>query len=91
MYAQVDGLPGSSRAPVMPDSCHQNRQGPQGGSPDCFASWTHEGIFTQLNVDLTGLARTTAGSSSEPTACIVDTQSMKASTCSHVDGPSNGQ
>lgn len=45
-----------------------------------FAAWKREGIFTQLNVDLTGLARTTAGRASEPTACIVDTQSVKTST-----------
>ena len=45
-----------------------------------FAAWKREGVFTQLNVDLTGLARTTAGRATEPTACIVDTQSVKTST-----------
>jgi transposase len=45
-----------------------------------FAAWKREGIFTQLNVDLTGLARTTSGRQAEPTACIIDTQSVKTST-----------
>lgn len=45
-----------------------------------FAAWTAEGIFTQLNYDLTGLARTAAGRQAEPTAGVLDTQSVKTST-----------
>lgn len=42
-----------------------------------FAAWEREGVFTLLNVDLTSLARTTAGRAAEPTACLVDTQSAR--------------
>lgn len=45
-----------------------------------FAAWTAEGIFTQLNYDLTGLVRDQAGRRAEPTAAIIDTQSVKTST-----------
>ncbi|MCK9903582.1 transposase [Parafrankia colletiae] len=45
-----------------------------------FAAWRDEGIFARLNYDLTGLARVKAGRTLEPTACILDTQSVKTST-----------
>ncbi|CAI7980489.1 transposase [Frankia sp. Hr75.2] len=45
-----------------------------------FAAWRDEGIFAQFNYDLTGLARAKAGRTPEPTACILDTQSVKTST-----------
>jgi transposase len=45
-----------------------------------YAAWRDEGIFAQLNVELTGLARAKEGRASEPTAAIVDTQSVKTST-----------
>lgn len=44
-----------------------------------FALWSKEGIFTQLNYHLTGLVRDHHGRSVEPTASIVDTQSVKTS------------
>jgi hypothetical protein len=45
-----------------------------------YAAWRDEGIFKQLNTDLTALARQQAGRKAEPTAAIIDTQSIKTST-----------
>lgn len=45
-----------------------------------FAAWSREGIFTDLNYDLTGLVRDHSGRQVEPTASIMDTQSVKTST-----------
>jgi transposase len=45
-----------------------------------FTAWTTDGVFTALNHDLTGLARKKAGRDSQPSACIIDTQSVKTST-----------
>ncbi|MGV5039352.1 transposase, partial [Streptomyces sp. NRAIS4] len=45
-----------------------------------YAAWRDEGILTQLNYDLTGLARVKEGRKPEPTASVIDTQSVKTST-----------
>ncbi|WP_431914563.1 IS5 family transposase [Nonomuraea jabiensis] len=45
-----------------------------------YAAWRDEGIFTRLNYELTGLARVKAGRAAEPTAAVIDTQSVKTST-----------
>ncbi len=45
-----------------------------------YAAWRDEGIFAQLNYELTGLARTTAGRHAQPSAAVIDTQSIKTST-----------
>jgi transposase len=45
-----------------------------------FTAWTRDGIFTQLNYQLTGLARVKAGRHPQPTAGVIDTQSVKTST-----------
>jgi transposase len=45
-----------------------------------FALWSKEGIFTELNYNLTGLLRDHHGRAAEPTASIMDTQSVKTST-----------
>ncbi|MEW2386725.1 IS5 family transposase, partial [Micromonospora sp. NPDC047707] len=45
-----------------------------------FTAWTGDGIFTQLNYDLTGLARAKAGRATQPSAGVIDTQSVKTST-----------
>ncbi|AYF26637.1 IS5/IS1182 family transposase [Micromonospora tulbaghiae] len=45
-----------------------------------FTAWTGDGIFTQLNYQLTGLARTKAGRATQPSACVIDSQSVKTST-----------
>jgi len=42
-------------------------------------AWRDEGIFEQLNADMTRLARIKAGRDPEPTAAIIDTQSVKTS------------
>ncbi len=44
-----------------------------------FTAWTNDGIFAQLNYELTGLARAKAGRA-EPSAGVIDTQSLKTST-----------
>lgn len=45
-----------------------------------YAAWRDEGLLAQLNVDLTALARVKAGRDAQPTAAVVDTQSVKTST-----------
>jgi len=45
-----------------------------------YAAWRDEGIFTQLNYDLTALARVKEGRKPEPTGSVIDTQSIKTST-----------
>jgi transposase len=45
-----------------------------------YTAWTNEGIFTELNYQLTGLVRDKTGRQSTPTASIMDTQSVKTST-----------
>lgn len=45
-----------------------------------YAAWRDEGIFAQLNVDLTALARVKAGRDPQPTAAVIDTQSVKTSS-----------
>lgn len=44
-----------------------------------FNAWRDEGIFSRINADLTGLARIKAGRATEPTAAVIDTQSVKTS------------
>lgn len=53
---------------------------PKGTTYYYYALWRDEGIFAQLNYKLTGLARVKAGRAAEPTAAIIDTQSVKTST-----------
>ncbi len=45
-----------------------------------FAAWSKEGIFTQLNYQLTGLVRDHHGRTIEPTASIMDSHSVKTPT-----------
>jgi transposase len=45
-----------------------------------YAAWRGEGILAQHKYDLTGLARVKEGRKPEPTASVIDTQSMKTST-----------
>ena len=45
-----------------------------------YAAWRDEGFLAQLNYDLTGLARVKEGRKPEPTASVIDTQSVKTST-----------
>jgi transposase len=44
-----------------------------------YAAWRDEGIFARLGYELTGLARVKEGRSPEPTAAVIDTQSIKTS------------
>jgi transposase len=53
---------------------------PHGTVYHYYAAWRDEGIFAQLNYDLTGLARIKAGRSTQPSAAVIDTQSVKTST-----------
>jgi transposase len=45
-----------------------------------YAAWSSEGIFAELNYQLTGLVRDKAGRQAHPRASIMDTQSIKTST-----------
>ncbi|GAA2834076.1 IS5-like element ISSco3 family transposase [Kitasatospora paracochleata] len=45
-----------------------------------YAARRDEGILAELNYDLTGLARVKEGRKPEPTASVIDTQSVKTST-----------
>ncbi|MFK0259237.1 IS5 family transposase [Streptomyces sp. NPDC090445] len=46
----------------------------------CFARWQRDGVFEQLNGLLRRLVRASEGRDPEPTACIIDSQSVKTST-----------
>lgn len=45
-----------------------------------YAAWRDEGIFATIGYELAGLARVKDGRKPEPTAAIIDTQSVKTST-----------
>jgi transposase len=45
-----------------------------------FTAWSREGVFAELNYDLTGLVRDHHGRQTEPTGSIMDTQTVKTST-----------
>ncbi|MCD9880850.1 transposase [Streptomyces sp. NR30] len=45
-----------------------------------FAKWQKDGIFAQLNGLLRELVREQEGRSTEPSACVIDAQSVKTST-----------
>lgn len=45
-----------------------------------FARWQKDGVFAQLNGLLRELVRQQEGKSLEPTACVIDAQSVKTST-----------
>lgn len=45
----------------------------------CFAAWQKEGVFDQLNGLLRRLVREAEGRDSEPSACVLDAQSVKTS------------
>jgi transposase len=45
-----------------------------------YAAWRDEGIFAQIGYELAGLARVKEGRKPEPTAAVIDTQSVKTST-----------
>ncbi|MFE5513025.1 IS5 family transposase [Streptomyces sp. NPDC056529] len=53
-----------------------------------FAKWADEGVFAQLNGLLRQLLRKKEGRNSEPSACVIDAQSVKTSTS--VPAPSQG-
>lgn len=44
-----------------------------------FAAWQKDGVFSQLNGLLRHLVREAEGRNSEPTACVIDAQSVKTS------------
>ncbi|MBL6280021.1 IS5 family transposase, partial [Micromonospora fiedleri] len=45
-----------------------------------YAAWRDEGIFAKIGYDLAGLARVKEGRKPDPTAAVLDTQSVKTST-----------
>lgn len=45
-----------------------------------FARWQQEGVFAQLNGLLRQLLRQKEGREAEPSACVIDAQSVKTST-----------
>lgn len=53
-----------------------------------FAAWQKEGVFDQLNGLLRRLVREAEGRDSEPTACVLDAQSVK--TSANVSSTSQG-
>lgn len=48
-----------------------------------FAKWADEGVFAQLNGLLRQLLREREGRDGEPSACVIDAQSVKTSTSVH--------
>jgi transposase len=53
---------------------------PHGTVYSYYAAWRDEGIFARLGYELTGLARVKEGRRPEPTAAVIDTQSIKTSS-----------
>jgi transposase len=53
---------------------------PHGTVYSYFAAWRDEGVFAQLGYELTGMARVKEGRAPEPTAAVIDTQTVKTST-----------
>jgi transposase len=51
-----------------------------------FAAWQKEGIFDQLNGLLRRLIREAEGRNAEPSACVLDAQSVKTSANVHAAG-----
>jgi transposase len=49
-----------------------------------FVKWQREGVFAQLNGLLRQLLRRKEGRDAEPSACVIDAQSVKTSTSVHV-------
>ncbi|MFC9978163.1 IS5 family transposase [Spirillospora sp. NPDC127200] len=45
-----------------------------------FAHWRDDGVFAELNGLLRRLVRTTGGRAPDPSACVIDAQSVKTST-----------
>jgi transposase len=45
-----------------------------------FAKWEKSGVFTQLSGPLRGLVREKEGRNTEPSACVIDAQSVKTAT-----------
>lgn len=52
-----------------------------------FAKWQHDGVFTRLTGVLRSLLRRQEGRGAEPSACVIDAQSVKTST----SVPASGQ
>lgn len=52
---------------------------PHGTVYSCFAAWRDEGIFARPGCELAGMARVKEGRAPEPTAAVIDTQSIKTS------------
>jgi transposase len=52
-----------------------------------FAAWQKDGVFAQLNGVLRRLVREAEGRDAEPSACVLDTQSIKTSA----NGPTAAQ
>ncbi|WP_030172887.1 IS5 family transposase [Streptomyces sp. NRRL S-813] len=71
LYVNRTGIPWKYLPPDFPN---------HGTAYAYYAAWRDEGIFAQLNYDLTGLARVKEGRKPEPTASVIDTQSVKTST-----------
>ena len=46
----------------------------------CFAKWQKDGVFAQLIGVLRRLLRQTEGKAAEPSACVIDAQSVRTST-----------
>jgi transposase len=53
---------------------------PHGTVYSYYAAWRDEGVFAQLGYELTALARVKEGRTPQPTAAVIDTQSIKTST-----------
>jgi len=93
--ARIDRRPTGKQAPtdlrdIFDAILYVNRTGiawkylphdfpPHGTVYSYYAAWRDEGIFARLGYELTGLARVKEGRRPEPTAAVIDTQSVKTS------------
>jgi putative transposase len=47
-----------------------------------FNSWKHRGVFEKLQINIVGIIREQQGKNKQPTAAIIDSQSVKATLVS---------
>jgi len=74
----------TSTAPASPGATCPTTSRPGRASTASFATWEADGFFDQLTGLLGHLAREAEGRSAEPSACLLDSQTVKTSATVHL-------